>query len=524
MEAPKTEVIISSGSKHLVRYVVGTGTYLIGRDNACAIKVEAESVSRRHAQLVVDDHDWAIKDVGSTYGTYLGGQPITESTKILPKQKIKLGTVMMELQRLQSEPVDDKREQWRYEVERFLPARLLREHKYQGGKKIAQGGMGTILTTREAGIRRTVVMKVLRGHDSTDRLLRFIEEAQITGQLDHPGIVPVYDLGVDAEHQPFYTMKYVRGVTLREVLGKLEAGDPETLARYPLTSLLTVFQKICDALAFAHSKHVIHRDLKPDNIMIGHFGEVLVMDWGLAKLLQIGSADPSAHSAEDAEGHSVILSVRRDEGEEGRTMSGTIMGTPNYMAPEQAEGAIEKIDARTDIFALGGILYHMLALQMPFSGKTLDEVLDKVMRCEIAPLTNQKRPHLPGGRVPSSLATIVMKAMAQNQEARYQQVQDFQLDLAAYQNGLAITAGRAKQVQQLTAFVKNNKLAVLTILTLLLALGGVFTFSMVQTLAEHKRAKDILTELRTVGPNLQDPVVAEQFWKTHNLAPLKTAP
>ena len=524
MEAPKTEVIVSCGTKHLVRYVLGQGTFLIGRDKTCDIKVEADAVSRRHAKLSVGEHDWAIEDVGSTYGTYIGGQPVTSSTKILPQQKVKIGSVMLELQRLQPEPADDTHDQWRYEVERYLPAHLLRDKKYEDGKKIAQGGMGTILTAREAGLRRTVVMKVMRGHDSTDRLLRFIEEAQVTGQLEHPGIVPVYDLGVDTEQQPFYTMKYVRGDTLREVLEKLAQHDPETLAKYPLAALLTVLQKVCDALAFAHSKNVIHRDLKPDNIMIGHFGEVLVMDWGLAKLLQSATPDTPTEPGADAAGHSVIVSVRRDEGEGGRTMSGTVMGTPNYMAPEQAEGAIEKMDARTDVFALGGILYHMLALQMPFSGKTLDEVLDKVMRCEITPMSDEPRPHLPEGRVPAALLAVVMKAMAQKQEERYQSVPELQRDIAAYQNGVTLTAERDDRGQQVRAFITNNKGPVLALTFGLFLLICALMGTAVWALNGRQRAEALLTEVRKTAPNFQDPVIAEQFWQDHGLAPIKRSP
>jgi serine/threonine protein kinase len=519
MDLRKTEVIISSNGKHIVRYVVGLGEYLIGRDKICEIKVEAEAVSRRHAKLIVGENEWAIMDIGSTYGTYIDGKPVTTSTRVVPSQKVKIGTVMLELHRPQLDPAEDSHDQWRYEVERYLPARVIREQKYEIGEIIAQGGMGKILIARETGIRRTVAMKVLRGHDSTDHLLRFIEEAQVTGQLDHPGIVPVYDLGVDTEHQPFYTMKYVRGVTLREILGKLGEHDAETITKYPLASLLIILQKVCDAIAFAHSKNVIHRDLKPDNIMIGHFGEVLVMDWGLAKLLQNAEASSPVDSEPNVTNTSVIVSARHDEGEGGRTLSGTVMGTPNYMAPEQAEGAVEKIDARTDVFALGGILYHMLALQMPFSGKTLNEVLDKVMRCEITPAPDVTQPHLPDGRIPQPLINIVMKAMAKQQEDRYQSVPDLQKDITAYQNGLTAFSERASQRRQFMLFFKMNKGPVLGLLLGLLLTLGVLAVYVATVVYERNQAEAVLSDLRRTAPNLQDIATADQFWRAHNLLP-----
>jgi serine/threonine protein kinase len=176
-------------------------------------------------------------------------------------------------------------------VRRVLPEEFLRGRKYEIGGLIAQGGMGAILDAHEATTQRTVAMKVMLANMSEGDVLRFIEEAQITSQLEHPNIVPVHELGVDEHDQVFYTMKLVQGVTLRQVLEKLRAGDAATVAAYPLRRLLTVLLRVCDAMAFAHSRGVIHRDLKPDNVMIGDFGEVLVMDWGLAKRVRNDARD-----------------------------------------------------------------------------------------------------------------------------------------------------------------------------------------------------------------------------------------
>ena len=172
------------------------------------------------------------------------------------------------------------------------------EHFYAMGQEVARGGMGAILQAKDLNIERTVAMKVTLKEAVADSLIlrRFTQEAKLTGQLEHPNIVPVHDLSVDEQGRPFYTMKFVKGVTLLEILAQIRAGDTATISQYSLAHLLTIYQKVCDAVAFAHSKQVIHRDLKPANIMVGEYGEVLVMDWGLAKV--VGGQQTAAASPE----------------------------------------------------------------------------------------------------------------------------------------------------------------------------------------------------------------------------------
>ena len=164
--------------------------------------------------------------------------------------------------------------------------------RYDIEQSLAKGGMGEVLEARDLHFGRAVAMKVIRADrdPSREMRLRFVQEARILSQLEHPNIVPVYDLDKDEQGRVFYTMKKVQGVTLKEVINRLKTGDAETVAKYPLPQLLTVFQKVCDAVAFAHSKGIVHRDLKPENVMVGDFGEVLVLDWGLAKILSDGSS------------------------------------------------------------------------------------------------------------------------------------------------------------------------------------------------------------------------------------------
>ena len=159
--------------------------------------------------------------------------------------------------------------------------------KYKVGERLAKGGMGEILNARDLNINRNVAMKLLleKKRKKEDNIIRFIEEAQITGQLEHPGIVPVYELGINEKGVAYYTMKCIQGVTLKQIIKEIRDGNQKTINEHPLPNLLNILQKVCDAVAFAHDKGVIHRDLKPENIMIGDFGEVSVMDWGLAKIM-----------------------------------------------------------------------------------------------------------------------------------------------------------------------------------------------------------------------------------------------
>jgi pSer/pThr/pTyr-binding forkhead associated (FHA) protein len=305
MPAPQTEVLITVDGKEHARHILVPGDYVIGRNSECPIRVEADLVSRSHAKLILNYDHALIEDLGSSNGTQVNGQPIPKDgrTRLWPNQKIQVGTATIELRRLKHEATDMSLAPAQAMVKRVLPEEFLREKKYDIGGVVARGGMGAILDAREATTERTIAMKVMLDGSDADALLRFLNEAKITAQLEHPNIVPVHELSVDENGQPYYTMKMVKGVTLKKVLAQLAAGegisnqrsvispvsgggssdDCSPMTDYSLPALLTIFQKVCDALAFAHSKGIIHRDLKPENIMLGDYGEVLVMDWGLAK-------------------------------------------------------------------------------------------------------------------------------------------------------------------------------------------------------------------------------------------------
>ena len=397
--------------------------------------------------------------------------------------------------------------------------------------------MGAVLDARDQKLGRSVAMKVmLRRQASEEEEQRFLQEARVLGQLAHPNIVPVYDLGRDEQGRFFYTMKLVQGVTLHEIISKLKSGDKDTLAKYPLNALLNIFQKVCDAVAFAHSRGIIHRDLKPQNIMVGEFGEVLVMDWGLAKILPGSPAALEAARAEPGHlsgGTSVALHLpppvsqagmppaggldpaeavtlplgARPAGEDAApprapasmppdaaglasqagtptssyvTLEGAVMGTPNYMSPEQAEGRVTEVDARSDLFSLGGILYALLTLRPPVEGDSPDEILTKVRSGTIAPPTTfnapgstaraggrppggvvaarkNPLPHCPDGKVPAALSAVTMKALARDKTRRYQTVAEFSADIAAYQGGFATSAENATALTLLRLFIHRHK-------------------------------------------------------------------
>lgn len=396
---------------------------------------------------------------------------------------------------------------------------------YELGRIIAKGGMGAVLSARDNSIQRTVALKViLTGAEaSEEHIHRLVTEARITGQLEHPSIVPLHELGVTADGVVYYTMRLVEGVTLSEVLETIRQSDRKAIEKYPLRTLLTVFQKVCDAVAFAHSRGVVHRDLKPDNIMLGEFGEVFVMDWGLAKRVRGG--------VRELDTSLLTTSAPPDLSGDGfKTLSGQVKGTPRYMAPEQAEGRVEDIDERTDIYALGAILYTILTLHPPVTGETVNEVLTRVASGAITPptsynprnthITRITRPlppvpdiappellHCPDRRIPAALSAVAMKALARDQTRRYQTVAALQQDLSAYQGGFATTAEGASALRLLLLLVRRHRTEFVLValsLTMMLGLAAAFTHKVTKTLAELKdTAPTFYAEARSLVDELK---------------------
>jgi serine/threonine protein kinase len=295
--------------------------------------------------------------------------------------------------------------------------------RYETLGMIAKGGMSTVTEAHDRLILRRVAVKELDASGDISDVTRLLEEAQITGQLDHPNIVPIYDLQSDSRGMPCrFTMKLVEGQTLYDMVRSVALEDMQGLA---LEELLGVFLKVCDAVSFAHERGVIHRDLKPGNVMVGSHGQVYLMDWGIALLQHSARASLTPGGARSTP----IERVRT--GSQTIEEAGTLCGTPAYMAPEQALGRVDEIDARTDVYGLGGILYFMLTRRPPHDAPSAVQALERATLGEVTdPVTLADHVKLPPG-----LVRIAMKALAPARSDRHGSVDDLKRDVDAFLHG-----------------------------------------------------------------------------------------
>lgn len=317
-------------------------------------------------------------------------------------------------------------------------------------ERIGQGGMGTVYRVLDRALDREVALKVVRLPDpDPETLARITREARILARLEHPGIVPVHDVGTLPDGRVFYTMKLVRGSRLEEYLKEAR----------PLDDRLRIFTRICEAVSFAHAHGVIHRDLKPENVMVGPFGEVLVMDWGVAKLIGESEMKAPEHAAGDegsrqaAKRPAVVDAewgpdgVRRAEVEAADTAPGTVLGTPGYMAPEQAAGRAECVDQRADVYALGMILRFLLSGAQPgVSG----------------------RPPASAAALPRPLVAVVRKATARDACLRYGGVGELAREVGRFQAALPVSAYRESLHDRARRIYKKYRTPILLVLAYLL--------------------------------------------------------
>ena len=274
--------------------------------------------------------------------------------------------------------------------------------RYSEFEEFAKGGSAILRTCLDNNLGRRVVMKTLHSHlaDREYPRARFLREARVTAQLQHPNTIPVYEIGQDLEGRLYFTMKKVTGDTLRDIIEKQALGDAETCRVYNLDRLLGTLIQVCNALDYAHSHGVVHRDIKPENILVGSFGQVMLLDWGVAKVwAQEGSVSEAA-----------ILE------HEDLTDVGQRPGTPLYMSPEQVRGGGDHIDARTDVYSIGVVLYEMLTLKEPLRGDRVAETFEMILK-EL-PIPPAER--TPQRNIPRMLAAIAMKAMEKSPADRYQ--------------------------------------------------------------------------------------------------------
>jgi serine/threonine protein kinase len=309
----------------------------------------------------------------------------------------------------------------------------LAETHYRLLERVARGGMGVVYTAEDEKLQRRVALKILDVPGTHgDLAKRLIREARVLARLEHPGIVPVHDVGTLADGRVFYTMKFVEGQRLDQYLASVNS----------MPDRLRLFLRICDAVGFAHARGVLHRDLKPSNIMVGPFGEVLVMDWGLAKILR----EETLRGAQETDPEATIVEKSKPSVTAGDTTEipavtehGTVMGTPGYMSPEQARGDVETTDARSDIFSLGALLRFLL------TGKP------------------EEMSALDGTHVEKSLAAICAKATAVTPDGRYPNVQELALDVSRYLDGLAVGAHQESIFEKTTRFYRRYRFFILLI-------------------------------------------------------------
>ncbi len=363
-----------------------------------------------------------------------------------------------------------------------------------------RGGIGKVLVAFDSHLGREIAVKELIAFDegankdhptpisqTAAMVARFLTEARITGQLEHPSIVPVYEIGKKSDGKIYYTMKLVKGETLADKLAK--ETDLEGRLKY-----LDNFVDLCNAIAYAHSRGVIHRDIKPQNVMIGEFGETVVLDWGLAKVK--GHPDESSGKLK--------LEIEELKESSGfKTIAGRALGTPSYMPPEQAEGKLDEIDEQSDGYSLGAVLYEILTGKPPFVGTTVYEIISNVIDEEPENLMKSSL------EIPVELSAICMKAISKKKSERYESAKDIADDIKKFMTGSLVSAYRYNPTERLKKWVDKNKPVVLTsfFALLILIVFGIFSWTNIS-----QREKAIKNSLARTSFRLAKKAEAEQFY------------
>ncbi len=358
---------------------------------------------------------------------------------------------------------------------------------------IGEGSMGRIYLAKDLNLRRKVAYKELKGElaaASPDIRERFINEAQITAQMDHPNVVPVYALENKGDGSYAYVMKLVQGKTLKDLVTETKAlhdhGKPLD-DDHSLPARLEYFLKVCDAMSYAHSKGVIHRDLKPANIMIGRYNEVYVMDWGIARMVSSIMQPEATTMIELArkDGHMPVIEP---------TQAGQAVGTPRYMSPEQAAGANMDLDEKSDLYTLGTIMFELVCLKPAITGNSLKEAMVNVMKGNLEPFEHYK----PKIKLPSELNSIVKKATVLDRVQRYGSVREFADDIRRYLRGEPVSVEPDKLSSKLQRWISHHRQATLLIvMALLLTSASVLIWSLAresQARARSVRHAEVLSQ------------------------------
>jgi len=289
--------------------------------------------------------------------------------------------------------------------------------RYTNLREMARGGNALLRSGFDSVIGRTVAIKTLLPEQAGNReeRRRLLREARVTAQLQHPGTVPVYEIGDDDFWGLYFTMKRISGENFFEALKRIARKDEATVAAFPLIRRIEIVSQICQSLAYAHARGVIHRDVKPENIWVGNFGEVVLLDWGVAKVW--------GHPDDNQPVRQSSLATDKTKESEGQlltlTAGGQRPGTPLYMSPEQVDGK-RGIDERTDMFSVGVVLYESLALREPFRGQDIDETFDNIKHAQVPPPSERA----PDAGITPEMDAIVMKAMQKKPSDRFQMMRD----------------------------------------------------------------------------------------------------
>jgi serine/threonine protein kinase len=354
--------------------------------------------------------------------------------------------------------------------------RILRPH--------AQGGLGIVYVGEDNALRREVAIKQIRSDrpESTENRTKFLREAEVTGRLEHPGIIPVYALGTDRDGKPFYVMRLVRGLDLRSEIQNFYASrsrSKSSLDGPELRSLLRRFLDICNAIEYAHFRGVLHRDLKPGNIMLGKHGETLVVDWGLAKVVDRLTTPKGTDETHDEFDH-----LTTDSWSDSNTAYGSIVGTPAYSPPEQLRGQIEKLGPASDTYSLGAILYEILTGRPPHSGSKLEEVLDEISNRRII------SPSVLNPYAPKPLSAVCLKALSPEISDRFPSASELKNEVERFLNNEAVKSYSEPLSEYWIRIARKNPTLVASMVgAALILLVGTTGFSLISQMYSRELAQ-----------------------------------
>jgi len=412
------EAVVHQDGRILARCLLRRGKFIIGHERKNEIVVDADSISGRHARLAVaSEEHFYLMDLDSANGTYVNGRAIEAEVQVDVSSEIMIGQAHLRFER-GGLPAG---------VFQHLPENFLRSSRYTPGQVIIEGRTSTIFEAHDNILQRRVALKVLNRTTmgSIAQVLAFIRENQIVAQLPHSSILPVYDFGLDEEIGLFSATRFIEGESLGGLLTGMASGSSDA-PHASLHTLLTIFLKACDAVAFAHASGVVHGCLHPEAIIFGRYGEVFVDHWGTAKI------------------------GRPRDPERPQLVAPEVAATPpvsRCISPEQA-AEVDELNPRADVYALGAILFRILTLRNFNSGESDEEIIAAALHPNTSPgealAAAPAPPHIPGGAIPDRLAALCAGALSFNREERFSTASDVKQEIAHWLEHVADSNGAAK--------------------------------------------------------------------------------